>query len=260
MDRKLEKKKWPPKKIAGFSAAGLFFSVALYTFLLGDNSSKLAVEQEKITISEVTRAPFQEFIPVTGNVLPIKTIYIDAIEGGRVEKKFVEAGAFVKEGDKILQLANTNMLLDIMFREAQFFKQSNNLRNTRLLMEQSRVTLRQANIGFVFQSFNLIDELTVYENVELPLLYLGMSAADRRKRVEEVLEHMQIMRRRHRAFDCAADRELSGHQSRGGESGRLLKIRIAPRQGHSNIGMEALPYSRDKEKQHAFDFHSVARH
>ncbi len=143
MDRKLEKKKWPPKKIAGFSAAGLFFSVVLYTFLLGDSSSKLTVKQEKITISEVTRAPFQEFIPVTGNALPIKTIYIDAIEGGRVEKKFVEAGAFVKEGDKILQLTNTNMLLDIMFREAQFFEQSNNLRNTRLLMEQSRVTLRQ---------------------------------------------------------------------------------------------------------------------
>ncbi len=62
--------------------------------------------------------------------------------------------------------------------------------------ERQRANLRKANIGFVFQSFNLIDELTVYENVELPLLYLGVSSADRRKRVEEVLEHMQIMHRR----------------------------------------------------------------
>jgi HlyD family secretion protein len=143
MDRPIQKKKWPPKKIAMVGGGGLFFFFVIYSFIFGDSSSKLNVEAEKITIAEVARGPFQEFIPVTGSVLPIKTIYIDAIEGGRVETKFIEAGAFVKEGDKILQLANTNLLLDIMFREAQFFEQSNNLRNTRLLMEQSRLNLRQ---------------------------------------------------------------------------------------------------------------------
>ncbi|MGH7450396.1 MAG: efflux RND transporter periplasmic adaptor subunit [bacterium] len=143
MDRQIQKKKWPPKKIAMVAGGGLFFCFVIYSFIFGDSSSKLNVETEKITIAAVARGPFQEFIPVTGSVLPIKTIYIDAIEGGRVETKFIEAGAFVKEGDKILQLANTNLLLDIMFREAQFFEQSNNLRNTRLLMEQSRLNLRQ---------------------------------------------------------------------------------------------------------------------
>lgn len=143
MDRPIQKKKWPPKRIALFSVAGLFFSVVLYSFIFGDSSSRLNVDTEKITISTVARGPFQEFIPVTGNVLPLKTVYLDAIEGGRVEKIFIEAGNMVKEGDKILQLANTNMLLDIMFREAQFFEQSNNLRNTRLLMEQSRLNLLQ---------------------------------------------------------------------------------------------------------------------
>jgi len=62
--------------------------------------------------------------------------------------------------------------------------------------ERQRANLRKRNIGFVFQSFNLIDELTVYENVELPLLYLGVSGSDRKKRVEEVLEQMEIMARR----------------------------------------------------------------
>jgi len=143
MDRQIQKKKWPPKRIALFAGGGLFFLFVIYSFIFGDSSSKLNVETEKITIAAVARGPFQEFIPVTGSVLPIKTIYIDAIEGGRVEKKFIEAGAFVKENDNILQLANTNLLLDIMFREAQFFEQSNNLRNTRLLMEQSRLNLRQ---------------------------------------------------------------------------------------------------------------------
>jgi putative ABC transport system ATP-binding protein len=58
--------------------------------------------------------------------------------------------------------------------------------------ERQRANLRKQNIGFVFQSFNLIDELTVFENVELPLLYLGVASAERKKRVDEVLESMQI--------------------------------------------------------------------
>ncbi len=62
--------------------------------------------------------------------------------------------------------------------------------------ERQRSNLRKENIGFVFQSFNLIDELTVYENVELPLLYLGYSSTDRKTRVEEVLQQMEIMHRR----------------------------------------------------------------
>jgi putative ABC transport system ATP-binding protein len=62
--------------------------------------------------------------------------------------------------------------------------------------ERKRAELRKRNIGFVFQSFNLIDELTVFENVELPLIYLGVKSPERKKRVEEVLDKMQIMHRR----------------------------------------------------------------
>jgi putative ABC transport system ATP-binding protein len=61
--------------------------------------------------------------------------------------------------------------------------------------ERQRANLRKANIGFVFQSFNLIDELTVYENVELPLFYLGVSSTVREKRVNEILENMGVMHR-----------------------------------------------------------------
>ena len=62
--------------------------------------------------------------------------------------------------------------------------------------ERKRAELRKRNIGFVFQSFNLIDELTVFENVELPLIYLGMKSADRKQRVESILDKVQIMHRR----------------------------------------------------------------
>lgn len=83
--------------------------------------------------------------------------------------------------------------------------------------ERQRANLRKSNIGFVFQSFNLIDELTVFENVELPLLYLGVSGADRKRRVEEVLEQMQIMHRRNHF-----PQQLSGGQQQRVAVGRAV--------------------------------------
>lgn len=62
--------------------------------------------------------------------------------------------------------------------------------------EKKRANLRKGNVGFVFQSFNLIDELTVFENIELPLLYLGVSAKDRKKRVDDILEQLELVTRK----------------------------------------------------------------
>ncbi len=150
MDRKIEKKKWPPKKIAWVSATTIFFAVVFYMIVFGDRSSKLNVNTDRITISTVYEGPFQEFIPISGSVLPIKTVYLDAIEGGRVEKIFLESGTVVNVGDTILKLSNTNLLLDIMYREANLFEQNNNLRNTRLAMEQNSLALRSQLLELEF--------------------------------------------------------------------------------------------------------------
>ncbi|MFQ5769545.1 MAG: efflux RND transporter periplasmic adaptor subunit, partial [bacterium] len=142
MDRKLEKKKWPPKKIALYAISGLFFVIIIYNFLLGDSSSKLNVDVEKITIATVKRGPFQEFIPVTGSVLPIKTIFLDAVEGGRVDTIYREAGSFVNKGDKILQLSNTTLHIQISSQDALVVEQRNLLTNTRFNMDQNRLRIR----------------------------------------------------------------------------------------------------------------------
>jgi len=86
--------------------------------------------------------------------------------------------------------------------------------------ERQRANMRKSNIGFVFQSFNLIDELTVFENVELPLLYLGVSSGDRKRRVEEVLEQMQIMHRRNHF-----PQQLSGGQQQRAAVARAVVAR-----------------------------------
>jgi len=117
----------------------LFFSLNM---LFGDHRSKLNVETERLTISTVTKAPFQEFIPVTGTVIPIKTVYLDAMEGGQVSAVYLEAGSLVKKGDKILKLENNNLLLNILYNEANLAEQSNSLRTNRLQMEQNRLALQ----------------------------------------------------------------------------------------------------------------------
>ncbi len=143
MDRKIEKKKWPAKKIAALAVIFLFVVVVIYLFLFKFSKSTLNVQRERITISTVTKGPFQEFIPIIGNVLPIQMHFLTAAEGGRVDKIYLKAGEMVKKGDKILELANTDLLLNVMWREAEFFQQTNNLRQTRLSMEQYRLQLNQ---------------------------------------------------------------------------------------------------------------------
>lgn len=121
MDRKIEKKGWSKKTsyaIMGIAAIILLIVTSIY-FTSGN--SKLNVEAERITISEVKKGAFQEFIPVNGVVLPQTTIYLDAVEGGRVEEKMVEDGAMVKKDQPILRLSNTDIELSLVNQQTSVY-------------------------------------------------------------------------------------------------------------------------------------------
>ncbi len=137
MDRKIKKKTWTTGRILAIAGGLAFLSFVLYSFLLADNRSKLNVDAEKITISEVKRDVFQENIPETGIVMPSQTIYLDAVEGGVVKDITLESGALVEKGDTIMTLANSNLQLDVLQREAQLYEQLNILRTTRLQLDQN---------------------------------------------------------------------------------------------------------------------------
>ncbi len=143
MDRAIEKKKWPMSRVVKYAVTGLFVLTVSYLLIFKTDSSSIRIEKDRLTISTVQEGPFQEFIPVMGAAFPINTLYLDAVEGGRVEKIYAEAGTMIKKGQLILKLSNTDLLLDVMFREAEFFQQSNNLRNTRLLIEQQKLALQK---------------------------------------------------------------------------------------------------------------------
>lgn len=117
MDRVIEKKTWTVKKLLtiGITAAIILLIAGAYYFTSG--KSKLNVETERITISEVSNGTFQEFIPVNGVVLPLTTIYLDASEGGRIEEKYVEDGALMKKGQPILRLSNSDLMMTMMSQQ-----------------------------------------------------------------------------------------------------------------------------------------------
>jgi HlyD family secretion protein len=151
MDRVIKKKKWTPVKIAIYSLSGIFISFLLYNLVFVDGGSKLNVEAEKLNIATVAEGEFQEFIPVDGRVLPIKTIRLDAIEGGNVERKFYEGGVMIDKGDTILKLSNNNLLQNFIREETQAFILINNLENTKLSLKQNQFNLRRNVIELDFQ-------------------------------------------------------------------------------------------------------------
>src|ERR1035437_2699594 len=114
MDKKLEKKPLYKKKVFWLYYGGILVFIIFVIFILLDSGSKLNVEGNKIIISTVAYNDFEEFIPVTGTTLPRTTFYLDAIQGGSVEKIFVEEGAMLKKGDKIIKLSNTNLQLSTL--------------------------------------------------------------------------------------------------------------------------------------------------
>lgn len=154
MDRKIEKNRKP---LLIKAALGLLLVTGLGWLGLGAlRDSAIAtfrVDRDKVTISEVMLGTFEDFIPVRGSVTPLTSVFLDAVEGGRVEKIHVRNGALVKQGQPILELSNAALQLDVISREAQVSEQLNNLRNTRLAMEQNRLALKSQLIDI---DYNLI--------------------------------------------------------------------------------------------------------
>ena len=121
MDVPIPKKQFSTKKIALVTGITVLVIFIAYVSIQTSGGSKLNVVKERISIGTVTKGVFQENIPVSGTVLPISTIYLDALEGGRVEEKFVEDGAVLKQGEPILRLSNTDLELSLVNQETSVY-------------------------------------------------------------------------------------------------------------------------------------------
>lgn len=139
MDRIIEKKTWTKKKIALMSGGALLLIILIYNMLLADHTSNLNVKTDRLTTGTVSTGVFQEFIAVDGNVEPLKTFYLDVVEGGRVEKIYTDDGRKVGKGDTILKLSNTSLQIDFLNRETQLFDLVNERQNTEITMKKEQI-------------------------------------------------------------------------------------------------------------------------
>lgn len=158
MDRKITRTmpKWV--RPVGIGCAFLLLVVTAYVFLAPTEGRNLRVDGSRVTISEVKTGTFEDFIPVRGLVTPLRTLYLDAIEGGRVETIHVEDGAFVAENDLIVDLSNTGLQLDVIAREAEVTEQLNNLNTLQLQLEQNRLDHKRNLIEIDWQITKLSRE------------------------------------------------------------------------------------------------------
>jgi HlyD family secretion protein len=191
VDRVIEKKKWSTKKIltiAGIAAIVLLIAASYY-FTSG--KSKLNVDTERITISTISKGAFQELIPVNGVVLPQTTIYLDALEGGRVEEKFVEDGAIMHKGDPILRLSNTDLELNLATQETSVFNVLTQMNISKSNATQN--TTRQLN-----QMAEVENALTEAERVYKlnKRLYEQKAIGEQEFRQSEIAYHYQVRRKK----------------------------------------------------------------
>ncbi|GAK34149.1 ABC transporter permease [Iodidimonas nitroreducens] len=155
MDRKIERRfpKWLKPAAAGLF--GLIVIILAAMMLMPEAGRALRLDAGRVSISTVSRGVFEDFIPVRGRVTPLRTLFLDSIEGGRVEEIFVEDGATVKAGDLLVRLSNTSLQLDVISREAEVTEQLNNLNTLALQLEQNRLDHKRSLVEIDYQIIRL---------------------------------------------------------------------------------------------------------
>lgn len=146
MDIQLEKKKGLKKKHIPFIIGGVLVLLILGWIIFGNHASKLNVDKNKLNIQSVTKGEFNDYVRINGQVMPISTVQLSAIEGGMVMEKVVEEGTMVQQGQVIVRLSNPMLNLNILDAEAQLAEKQNFLRNTQVTMEQEKLRLRQERL------------------------------------------------------------------------------------------------------------------
>ncbi len=158
MDRVIKKSRWSKKRILtilGILALAALIAGSIY---YTSGPQKLGIDLSRIEVKDVIQGPFQETIPENGTVLPQRSIYLDVLEGGRVEEKFVEDGAIMKKDQPIMRLSNTNL-------ELQLVGQQTSVYNLIAQMQIARNASQQNTVGKLTQMADIQSQLKEAERI-----------------------------------------------------------------------------------------------
>jgi HlyD family secretion protein len=150
MDRQVQHSRWSPRRLPLGARIGIGAFVIAAVVLLavkliaGPGERTLRLPAEQVSVATVTRGLFRDLIPLNARVVPRETIYIDAIDGGRVDRVFVEAGDGVEEGQPIIELSNTNLALQVIQQESQLNQAISQLQQNEIALEQNHLANERA--------------------------------------------------------------------------------------------------------------------
>jgi HlyD family secretion protein len=139
MDRIVENKHLIKPKYRGIIIVAVIIFSGITFLLFSDHTKSMTIEKDKVTIETAFKGQFNDYIQLSGQAAPISTVFLDAVEGGRVEEIRIEEGSMVKKGETILKLSNNDLHLNILNSEAQLAEKSNFLREVRLSLERDKL-------------------------------------------------------------------------------------------------------------------------
>ena len=208
MDRRVAAPRFTRPQLIGMAGGLIFLAAVGYGYVRYGLQRSLSMDAERLVISTVRPGSFHDYIPITGNVQPRETVYLDAIDGGQVVEVLVEEGAMVKKGQPLVRLNNTSLQLQVINSEGQLAEQLNRMASTKVSFEQSRLRNTRDLIDTGFQLQQAEDRLkrmermvengavtrSEFDDTKLDLnrrreLY---EAAKESKRVDETLQKEQM--------------------------------------------------------------------
>ncbi len=157
----------------------IVISLIIAVYFIADKSSgnSLSVEQNRIAISTVTSGVFEDFIPLRGRVTPAKTVFLDAVEGGRIERILVEDGTNLNADDLIVELSNTSLQLSVLGNETRVAEQLNNMRSIELSLEQNKLQ-HKSNVVDIEHQIKLLTRQVARQDALVKSGAVSQSLAD----------------------------------------------------------------------------------
>ncbi|MEQ8689568.1 MAG: efflux RND transporter periplasmic adaptor subunit [Pseudomonadales bacterium] len=166
MDRAIGRKKLWAQPWMKWLALGIAAVIIVGYFFSRYNGQSFSIENSRITVAPVVAGQFDDYIPIRGRVTPLKTVYLDVIEGGQVQQRLVEDGALVEAGQLLVTLNNTSLQLDVTRNEAMVTEQLNNMRTIELQLEQNRLQHKRALVEMDYQIKRLQRQVSRLSNLD----------------------------------------------------------------------------------------------
>ncbi len=190
MDRVIEKKRFSKSWVIA-AVAGLVLVMLVGYLVSTNNGRSLWVSDNRILLSPVVSGVFEDTIPVRARVAPLKTVFLDAVQGGRVEEVLAEDGATVEAGQVIVRLSNSDLQLSVMSTESRVMEQLNSMRDQELRLEQNRLGHKRTLVDVDYEIRRLTREIARQDQ----LLAKGLAAQGNYDDLVDELEYNRSLRK-----------------------------------------------------------------